>query len=120
MARYPLQCFAEGGVGVPAPAIAEMNRANGVPGIRRTLMRIQLTVAFELELACEFLERFLLVPTRRQHEPVKQVQADSFESSAFRPLCVLRRASGAQLFQGGVKCLASDEYRCGKPVRERE
>src|SRR6185369_8322154 len=106
--------------GVRAAAVAEMDRADGVPGVRRTLTRVQLTIGFELELARELLERALLVPTRRQYEPMKQVQAHGLESSALRTLGILRRAAAAQLFQRRIKCLTSDEYGCRKPVRERE
>src|SRR5262245_43601473 len=120
MAWDAVQGFAKGRVGVRATTVAEMNRADGVPGVRRTLARVQLPVGFELELAREFLERAFLVPTRRQYEPMKQVQAHSLESSALRTLCVLRRASGAQLVQCRIKCLTSDEDRCRKPVRERK
>src|SRR5678816_3996704 len=68
MTGHSGQCFAKGSVGVRATTAAEMDRADGIPGIRRTFTRIQLTVAFELELARKFLERTLLVPTRRLYE----------------------------------------------------
>src|SRR5262245_37605172 len=118
--RYAVQRFAKGGVGLRTTTVAEMNRSNGVPGIRRTLTRIQLTVPLELEFASELVKRTLLVSPCRQYEAVEQVQTYRLEPSAFRTLSVLRHASRAQLFQRRIKCLTSDEYRRRKPVRERE
>src|SRR5262249_27631244 len=120
MARCSVQCFAKGGVGLLAPTVAQVNRSSGVPGIRRTLARIQLTLAFELELAGEFFERPLLVVTCGEYQPVQEMQTHRLEPSAFGALRVLRRAACAQLFQGRLKGLTRDEYRCRKPVRERQ
>ena len=90
VAWHSVQCFAKRRIGVVASTTAEMNRADGVPRIGSALDRVQLTVAFEIELAREFAERHVLIAARRQHEAVQQVQAHGFEPSAFGTLRVLR------------------------------
>jgi hypothetical protein len=105
---------------VIAAAAAEMDCSNRIPRVRATLARVQLPVRLEVEFARELLERAVVTALRGEHEAMKKVQADSFEPSRVRSLYVLRCASGAQLVERCIECLASDEHRGGKPVRQRE
>src|SRR5689334_19813912 len=77
--------------------------ADCVPRVRAALAAVQLTSAFECQLASKFVERLLFRPLCREHEPVKVVQPHGVEATAAGPLRILGRRTRAKFIERDIK-----------------
>src|SRR5207245_8389014 len=91
-----------------------------VPGVCRTLARIELTGVLERQLALELLERALLVTAGQVNEAEQPVQGDCAEPGSAHRRAGLWRKARSELALGLIQDLPRDVDRGGEPVGQRK